>query len=138
MKLSIITPEKTAYEGDADSVVLQTMDGKIGILPGHLPLVTLLTAGDIEVDHGGKKEYLAVDKGFAEISNDVISVLTEAAIDVEEIDLEEVERAEKRARHYLAEAEGQKDEIDPAELERIQGSLRFALAQRLAKGKRRS
>jgi F-type H+-transporting ATPase subunit epsilon len=138
MKLSIITPEKTAFEGEVDSVVLQTVEGEIGILPGHLPLVTLLESGDIEVTTQGQKDYLAIDGGFAEISNDTISVMTEAAIDVKEIDLEEVERAEKRARHYLAEAEGKKDEIDPRELERIQGSLRFALAQRLAKGKRRS
>lgn len=138
MKLSIITPEKTAYEGEVDSVVLQTVEGEIGILPGHLPLITLLESGDIEVSAQGKKEYLAIDGGFAEVSNDNISVMTEAAIDVEEIDLEEVERAERRAQHYLAEAEGKEDEIDPQELERIQGSLRFALAQRLAKGKRRS
>lgn len=135
MRLTIITPEKTAYDGEADHVVLNTEDGEIGILPGHLPLVTLLKAGDVQVDRGDGTEYLAVDKGFAEVSDDRIRVLTEAAIDVEEIDLKAVEEAEERARRYLAEAEG-KDDLDPHELDRIHGSLRFAIAQKLAKGRR--
>jgi len=136
MKLTIITPEKTAYEGEVDSVVLNTEEGEIGILPGHLPLVTLLKAGDVQVDKGGQMEFLAVDKGFAEVSDDRIRVLTEAAIDVDQIDLEAVEKAEARARRFIAEAEG-KEDLDPHELERMEGSLRFAIAQRLAKGRRR-
>jgi len=135
MKLTIITPEKTAFDGEADSVVLNTVEGEIGILPGHLPLVTLLKAGDVVVDHQGQKEFLAIDKGFAEVSDDRIRVLTEAAIDVDDIDLEAVAQAEERARRYLAEAEGQPD-LDPHELDEIHGSLRFAVAQRLAKGRR--
>jgi len=135
MKLTIITPEKTAFDGEADSVVLSTETGEIGILPGHQPLVTLLRPGDVVIEYQGKKDYLAVDKGFAEVSDDHISVLTEAAIDVEEIDLEAVAKAEERARHFIAEAEGQ-DDFDPMELEAMQGSLRFAIAQRLAKGRR--
>ncbi|MFP4353024.1 MAG: ATP synthase F1 subunit epsilon [Puniceicoccaceae bacterium] len=135
MKISIITPEKIAYQGEADHVVLNTVDGEIGILPGHLPLVTLLRPGDIQVESGGEKEYLAVDKGFAEISDDRIRVMTEAAIDVDEIDLEAVAKAEERARRFLAEAEG-KEDLDPHELEQMHGSLRFAIAQRLAKGRR--
>lgn len=135
MKISIITPEKTAFKGEADSVVLETVEGEIGILPGHLPLVTLLKAGDIEIEHNGEKQFLAVDKGFAEVTGDNIRVLTEAAIDVDSIDMEAVQQAEERARRYLAEAEGQPD-LDPHELEQIQGSLRFAVAQRLAKGRR--
>ncbi len=136
MQLTIITPEKTAYEGEVDSVVLNTEDGEIGILPGHLPLVTLLRPGDVQVEKEGGREFLAVDKGFAEVSDDKIRVLTEAAIDVEDIDLDAVAKAEERARRFIAEAEG-KDDLDPHELERMQGSLRFAIAQRLAKGRTR-
>lgn len=136
MKLTIITPEKTAFDGEADSVVLNTEEGEIGILPGHLPLVTILRPGDVQVEFQGQKQFLAVDKGFAEVTDDNIRVLTEAAIDVEEIDLEAVAKAEERALRYLAEAEGQPD-LDPHELDQIHGSLRFAVAQRLAKGRRR-
>jgi len=116
--------------------VLNTEEGEIGILPGHLPLVTLLRAGDVQVEKEGDREFLAVDKGFAEVSDDKIRVLTEAAIDVSDIDLDAVAKAEERARRYIAEAEG-KDDLDPHELEQMQGSLRFAIAQRLAKGRRR-
>ncbi len=135
MKLTIITPEKTAYDGEADHVVLNTENGEIGVLPGHLPLVTLLRPGDVVVESKGQKEFLAVDKGFAEISDDRIHVLTEAAIDVDDIDLDAVAKAEERARRFLAEAEG-RDDLDPQELEQMHGSLRFAIAQRLAKGRR--
>ncbi len=136
MQLSIITPEATAYEGEADSVVLTTRDGEIGILPGHLPLTTLVEAGNVTVTRAGKSEDLAVDRGFAEVSGDEIRILTEAAVGVGEIDLEAVERAEERARRYIEEAEGQ-PHADPYELEQAHGSLRFALVQRLAKGRKR-
>ena len=83
----------------------------------------------------GKSEYIAVDCGFARVLGDTVEVLTEAAIDVNEIDLAEVEAAQSRAEAALktAEAEGH----DPEEAEQLAQKITFLIAQKLAKGRRR-
>jgi len=135
MKLEIVTPEFIAYSGEADAVILPTVDGEVGILPGHIPLVTLLEAGEIEVIRKGSREFLTIDRGFAEVVTDQISVITEAAIDVQDIDPKAAEEAERRAREELEKAKDQN--MDPADLERLEGSFRFAIAKKLAAGRRR-
>ena len=133
--LEIVTPEKVVFNDKADSVVLPTTEGDVGVLSGHIPLLTALTPGELQVITEGKTEYLTVDKGFAQVLGDKVSVLTEGAIDVEEIDLSAVEEAQLRAEKALAEAAEQK--MDPAEIEQLETIVRFSLAQKLAKEKRR-
>jgi F-type H+-transporting ATPase subunit epsilon len=133
--LEIVTPEKVVFSDKADSVVLPTTEGDVGVLSGHIPLLTTLTPGELQVITEGRTEYLTVDKGFAQILGDKVSVLTEGAIDVEEIDLSAVEDAQLRAEKALAEAAKQK--MDPAEIEQLETIVRFSLAQKMAKEKRR-
>ncbi len=133
--LEIVTPEKKVYEEEIDSVVLPTVEGEIGILPGHIPLLTLLTPGNLVVGCKGQTEHLAVDKGLAQILGDKVAVLTEGAIHVEEIDLSLVAQAQARAEQALAQAE--ESDLDPAEIEQLETVVRFSLAQKLAKEKRR-
>ncbi len=135
LTLQIVTPEREAYSQKVDSVVLPTRQGEIGILPGHIPLLTMLEAGELQVSLGGGKiEYLAVDKGFAEIQGDHVTVMTEAAIDIQHIDMSEVEEAQRRAEAALREAED--SDMDPDEVERLEAQVRFSIAQQLAKKKR--
>ncbi|MFP4157378.1 MAG: ATP synthase F1 subunit epsilon [Opitutales bacterium] len=133
LKLEIITPDEKVLSTEAEQVVLPTESGETGILTGHVPLVTKLVAGELQVLKGGQTEYIAVDKGFAKVLGDTISVLTEAAIDVAEIDLSEVEAAQTRAEKALRESDG----LDPFELERLEKNVQFLLAQKMAKGRRR-
>ena len=133
--IEIVTPEKVVFSDKADSVVLPTTEGDVGVLSGHIPLLTALTPGELQVITEGKTEYLTVDKGFAQVLGDKVSVLTEGAIDVEEIDFSAVEEAQLRAEKALAEAAEQK--MDPAEIEQLETIVRFSLAQKLAKEKRR-
>lgn len=133
--LEIVTPEKVVFSDKADSVVLPTTEGDVGVLSGHIPLLTVLAPGELRVITEGKTEYLTVDKGFAQVLGDKVSVLTEGAIDVEEIDFSAVEEAQLRAEKALAEAAEQK--MDPAEIEQLETIVRFSLAQKLAKEKRR-
>ena len=135
MKLEIVTPDRIAYTGEADAVILPSVDGQVGILPGHIPLIAVLEPGEIEVLRQGDREFLAVDRGFAEVVSDRISVITEGAIEVTDIDPHAAEEAEKRAREELEKA---KDEnMDPADIERLEGSFRFAIAKKLAAGRHR-
>ena len=135
LTLEIITPDEKVLSTEADQVVLPTESGEIGILPGHVPLVTKVKAGELKVLKGGNTEYIAVDHGFAKVLGNTISVLTEAAIDVAEIDLSAVEAAQASAEQALkdAEAEG----IDPYEVERLEKNVQFLIAQKLSKGRRR-
>ena len=135
LTLEIITPDEKVLSTEATQVVLPTESGEAGILTGHIPMVTKVVAGELKVIRDGSTEFLAVDHGFAKVLGNTISVLTEAAIDVNDIDLSEVESAQARAEEALrtAAAEG----IDPSEVDRLESNIQFLIAQKLAKGHRR-
>ena len=133
LKLEIVTPEKKVYSETVDSVVLPTTSGEVGILPGHIPLITEIKAGELAITKDGVIDLLAVDIGFAEVIGDTVSVLTEAAVDIEDIDLATVEEAQRRAEEALKEAEGQ--DMDQDEILALEARVRFALVQQLAKKK---
>lgn len=132
--LEIVTPEGVAYRETVDHVEVPTAVGEIGVLPGHIPLLSLVKAGQLRVTKAGKVEYLAVDRGFARVLGDTLSILTEAAIHVEAIDLAKVSEAEQRAQEALEEAK-KHPHLDPAEIEKMEAIVRFAVAQRLVKRK---
>lgn len=75
----VISPEKTIYDGEADSVVAPGADGELGILRGHAPLMTLLGSGDIRVRSGGNTERFHVEGGFLQVVHNVVTVLSEQA-----------------------------------------------------------
>ncbi|MGB0272797.1 MAG: ATP synthase F1 subunit epsilon [Opitutales bacterium] len=135
LTLEIITPDAKVFSAEADQVVLPTESGETGILTGHVPLVTKLIAGELKVLKGGQADFIAVDHGFVKVLGNTVSVLTEAAINVSEIDLSEVESAQARAEAALKQAE--LEGADPAEVERLTSSVRYLVAQKLAKGRRR-
>ncbi|WOO42284.1 ATP synthase F1 subunit epsilon [Rubellicoccus peritrichatus] len=134
LTLEIVTPEGKAYTKEVEDVVLPTAEGEIDILPGHQPLITVIEAGEVQAGTGSGREFLAVDKGFARVLGDAVSVLTEGAIDVAEIDLSQVEEAQKRAEEALERAKNEK--MDPAEIEKLEAVARFAIAQQLVKKRR--
>lgn len=133
--LEIVTPERIAFSGPVDSVVLPSESGEVGIMPGHIPLLTMVEPGELQVTANGTTDYLAIDKGFVQIIGDKVSVLTEQAINVSEIDLSALEDARKRAEKALEEAK--KQGADSPLIEESEKILRFAMAQNLVKGKRR-
>lgn len=134
LSLEIVTPDGVAWhDADVDSVTLPAKDGEIDILPGHVPLITILNAGMVEVSQKGHRQDLAIDRGYARCMGDVISVLTEAAIEVEHIDTQAAEEAQAQALRALEEAKKQK--LDDSEIERLEAVARFALAQLITKGR---
>lgn len=135
LSFEIITPTGIVYQAEnVNSVTLPTTAGELGILPGHIPLTAEIQPGEINVATAAGTTKLAVDKGYARVLADRVSVLAEAAIDVKAIDLSAVEDAQRRAEAAIEAARHQK-EIDPAELERLEAVARFAIAQKLAKAK---
>jgi len=105
------------------------------VLPGHIPLIALVDSGEVRAQKGSEIELLAVDRGFVEVFGDKVSILTEAAIDIEEIDIAAAEKAQQRAEEALRRAE--QENLDPAEVERLQAIVRFAITKKLLKKSRR-
>jgi F-type H+-transporting ATPase subunit epsilon len=133
LTLEIVTPEARVYSDVIETVVIPTVEGEIGILPGHIPLLTQVAAGELRVSKNGRTEYLAVGNGFAEIDGDKVSVLAESAIDETKIDEDAAEKAQARAEEALRGREN----MDPAEVERLEGVVRFSVAQLGVKRRRR-
>ena len=133
--LEIVTPEARVYTETVDEVGLPTSEGRMHVLPHHIPIIAKLNAGEIQVHRGKQIEMLAVGAGFVEVFGDKISILTDQAINVEEVDDSAIEEAVKRAEEALA--EGKKSNIDAAGIERLEAAARYAMAQKIARGKRR-
>ncbi|MGE9294498.1 MAG: ATP synthase F1 subunit epsilon, partial [Puniceicoccales bacterium] len=133
LTLEIVTPEGKAFSGEVADVVLPTANGDVDILPGHQPMMTILEPGEIQATMDTGREYLAVDKGFARIQNDVVSVLSEGAINVQEIDLNFVEDARQKAEAALKKA--REEGHDAAQIEKLESLARFAMTQQLVKRK---
>ncbi len=125
LTLEIVTPESRVYSDTIDTVVIPTVEGEIGVLAGHIPLLTQVENGELRVTKEGKTSYLAVGGGFAQIVGDRVSILAESAITEDKIDEDAVEKAMQRAQEALR----GKDALEPAEVERLESVVRFAVAQ---------
>lgn len=82
----VVTPEKTSLDEKTDFVALPLYDGEIGIAPGHSPLIGRLGFGEMRLRNGGKVVRYYVDGGFVQVANNVVTVLTDRAIPIEELD----------------------------------------------------
>jgi F-type H+-transporting ATPase subunit epsilon len=125
LTLQIVTPEARVYSETVDTVVIPTVEGEVGILPGHIPLVAQLGAGELRATKGGRTELLVVGGGFLQVSGDRVSILADSAIEEQKIDENAVAAAMKRAEDALK----AKDSLNPAEIERLEGVVRFSVAQ---------
>ena len=132
LTLEIVTPERRVFSDEVEHVVLPTESGgEIDVLPGHIPLMTMINPGELRYFKGGQAESIAIDKGFIEVIGDTVSVLTEAAIEVEEIDLGALDDARARAEEALEEARQSGE--DPEILEQLETQARFAVLQKIVK-----
>ena len=102
IRCEIVSQDRMVFEGDADIVVLPGTDGEMGILPNHSPLLTTLKFGVVKVRFNQDEEIFTVAGGVAEIQPDIVTILADAAENVEEIDIARAEEARKRAEDYLA------------------------------------
>ena len=94
IRLDIVTAERAVYAEDVDMVIAPGVEGQLGILPHHAPLMTTLQAGELRVKKGGEEVSLVISGGFLEVRPDKVVVLADAAERVEEID---VARAEEES-----------------------------------------
>jgi len=102
LHLEIVTPAKITVSMDVDMVVAPGSLGEFGVLPGHIPFLSGIVPGELRYTVDEKTEYLAVTSGFAEVSDDNVSILVDAAEKAQEIDIERAKQAKDRAEERLA------------------------------------
>ena len=124
LHLEIVTPERLAYEGDVDSVVCPGIEGELGILPHHAPLLTTLGFGELRIRTGGQEETFAIAGGFLQVRPDKVVVMAETADLASEIDLESAERARRDAEAALAEGFAEPAGSRSVDTARVHGSGR--------------
>ncbi len=86
LKCIVVTPEATVSEQTVDTVMVPLFDGEIGILPGHAPLIGRLGFGELRMVTGGQAESLYIDGGFVQVADDVVSLLTQDAMPLADLD----------------------------------------------------
>jgi F-type H+-transporting ATPase subunit epsilon len=103
IKLDIVTAERSVYSDEVDIVIAPGIDGELGILPRHTPLMTMLQPGELIARKGNEEYSLAISGGFLEVRPDRVIVLADSAERAEEIDIARAEEAKKRAEKLMAE-----------------------------------
>ncbi|MCR5194730.1 MAG: ATP synthase F1 subunit epsilon [Pseudobutyrivibrio sp.] len=101
-KVSIITPERTFYEGEATMVEFNTVEGEIGVYPKHIPLTTVIAPGICTIHEAETEKKAAIHAGLATVMPDQVTLLAEIAEWPDEIDVDRARSAEDRARERLA------------------------------------
>ncbi len=110
--LSVVTPEGSAFEGEAERVVVPGAAGEIGVLARHAPLVAMLKAGEIRIRAGDEWQTFASGPGYFTVHRDRAIVLVDDAVRAEEIDVGQARREADEARAQLERAEAGEEEID--------------------------
>lgn len=103
LNLKIVTPTQEIFNETVDAVNAFTESGEIGILPGHISLMTKLKPGELQIKKGGKLTHMATGDGFLQISDNTVTVMTDLAVEEDLINEKAVEEAKKRAEVALTE-----------------------------------
>ncbi len=113
LQLEIVTPDQLVLKTQVDYVGAPGLQGAFGILPGHIPFLSALTIGGLYYEVDGKTRYVFISGGFAEVSDNKVTILAESAEAAESIDFARAEYARKRAEDRLAEV-ARNERIDSA------------------------
>jgi len=100
-RLEIVTAERMTFSDDVSAVLAWGVEGQLGILPHHAPLMTMLQPGDLMIRKDKEEEYLAISGGFLEVRPDKVIILSDACERVDEIDIARAEEAKRRAQETM-------------------------------------
>lgn len=120
IRCEIVSQDRLVYEGEADIVIVPGTLGEMGILPGHAPLLSTLELGVIRVKSGDQEEIFTVTGGFIEVQPDIVTIMADAAENVDDIDIKRAEEAMERACKLLTDDKP----ADPDTYLRIKAALK--------------
>jgi F-type H+-transporting ATPase subunit epsilon len=137
IRCEIVSQDRTVFQDDVDVVVLPGVAGEMGILPHHAPVLTILKYGVIKIRKGGKEELFAVAGGMAEVQPTIVTILADAAENIEDIDITRAKAAKKRAEDALAKIKPDDDQDTYLKMEAAlrRSNLRLDVARRYRKVK---
>ena len=128
LEVHLVTPEREVWAGEADFVTARGVDGDLGVLPGHAPLLAALAVGPVFIDAGGSRTAVVVDGGFLHVAHedDVtrVDVLAEYALLSDELGQDDAESHERRAEELRSE-----DRLDEAREEQAKAAARRRIAE---------
>ena len=133
MKLTvdILTPESQVFSGEADEILVPSVNGQIGILPGHISLLTQILPGEIEIKTKGKTQYIAIMGGYLEVNKNHVNILGDYAVRAEDIEIAKAEQAKTKAEKL------KKEKVSEQDMAEIEANLRKSLLElKVAKRKR--
>jgi len=128
LQLEVVTPERRVLSEEVDIVVVPGLDGELGILPGHTPLISQLQTGVLSYTQGGRATQLHVSGGFLEVRDDHVSVLAEIAERPEEIDASSARLAREQVEKRLNSWSGTEGDLEEARIELDRATVRLQLA----------
>ncbi len=132
LQLEIVSPERRAFTDEVDMVVVPGIDGQLGILPHHTPLISALGIGELRIKKGGTEQSMLISGGFVEVRPDKVIVMADLAEHSDEIDEQRAIEARRQAEEQLEEAK------DPVDLARVRAALQTALMRERIAVRRRS
>jgi F-type H+-transporting ATPase subunit epsilon len=131
LKLEIVTPDGKAYSEDVEMVTLTGVQGEMGILPQHIPLMTKLVPGELVVRKGGRDLFVVVGGGLVQVTATRVNILTDMAVAADKIDEAKIEEARQRAEARL------RERLSEEEVATINASLARSFAQLRVKRRHR-
>lgn len=132
LHLKIVTPEKLLIDEEVSQVNVSTEQGILGILPNHANLMAKLKPGELVIKKGGKVDTLAIGDGFLQVSNNILTVMTDLAVNEQDIDERAVEEAKKRAEQALSQTLSDEEYAETlANLEKSLAQLRIKRRHRV-------
>lgn len=134
MKLSVdvLTPQAQIYSGEADEILVPTVNGQLGILPNHVSLLTKIEPGELEIKHGGKSNFVAIMGGYLEVNNNKVNVLGDYAVRAEDIEIAKVEQAKAKAEKM------RQEKISVEDLTSIEADIRRSILELKVAQRRRT
>jgi F-type H+-transporting ATPase subunit epsilon len=128
LEVHLVTPEREVWSGEADFVTARGVEGDLGVLPGHAPLLAALAVGPVFIDAGGSRTAVVVDGGFLHVANDEdvtrVDILAEHALLSDELGRDDAAARERRAEELRSE-----DRLDEAREEQAKAAVRRRVAE---------
>ncbi len=134
LRCEVVTAERIVFQGEVDMVLAPGVQGQLGILPHHAPLITALTYGELILRRAGQEdEYIAIGGGFMEVGPHQVTILADSAERAEEIDIERAEAARRRAAEIMAQKRREDADFARAEAALRRSTTRIKVAKRKRK-----
>jgi F-type H+-transporting ATPase subunit epsilon len=130
IQLEVVTPERRVLAEPVEMVTVPGLNGELGILPGHTPLISQLKTGVLTYFQEGRNSQLHVSGGFVEVRDDRVAVLAEVAERPEEIDASSARAARERLEKQLSGWTGSEEDLEIARTELARSEVRLQLASR--------